>query len=312
MNRYGVALLPLLLLFTSCASVTRTVDRSTGAIGEVLLPVSEEVRLGNQLASEVNRQEKIHPDAEVQAYVARVGQRIAAASRDRRKGVTYRFTVIDQPNQINAFALPGGHIYVYSGLILAAKSEAELAGVLGHEVGHVTSRHAARALGTAFGLETLSRLALGEDPGTLTQLASAIAAQGYMSRHSRDAEREADDRGLDYLIAAGYDATAMPRFFQTLARYTGPSNAISNFFASHPQPEERAKRLEQSIRSRRAAKGRAEIVGGFAQIQARLRAGAPKSTAPSGSKQSAPKRSTSSGGQKSAPKTPAPAPRPAG
>lgn len=306
MNRRGLALLPLFFLLASCASVARTVDKGTGAIGEALLPVSEEVRLGNQLAEEVNRQERIHPDAQVQAYVAKVGKRIAAASRDRRRGITYRFTVIDQPKQINAFALPGGHIYVYSGLILAARSEAELAGVLGHEVGHVTSRHAARSLGTAFGLETLSRLALGEDPGTITQLASAIAAQGYMSRHSRDAEREADDRGLDYMIAAGYEPAAMPRFFQTLAGHSGGSNALTEFFASHPQPSERSKRLQQAIRSRRAPKGRAEIVGGFAQLQARLGAsagGAPKRSAPS-------KSGTSSGGTKTSPKAPAPAPAP--
>src|SRR5690606_10383507 len=140
MNHRRISLLPLVFVFLSCASVTRTIDKGTGAVGEVLLPVSEEARLGKQLADEVNKQEKIHPDAQVQAYVAKVGRRIVDASRDRRKGITYRFTVIDQPRVINAFALPGGHIYVYSGLILAARSEAELASVLGHEVGHVTSR----------------------------------------------------------------------------------------------------------------------------------------------------------------------------
>lgn len=299
MNHRRISLLPLVFVFLSCASVTRTIDKGTGAVGEVLLPVSEEARLGKQLADEVNKQEKIHPDAQVQAYVAKVGRRIVDASRDRRKGITYRFTVIDQPRVINAFALPGGHIYVYSGLILAARSEAELASVLGHEVGHVTSRHAARSLGTAFGLETLSRLAMGDDPGTVAQLATAIAAQGYMSRHSRDAEREADSRGLDYLIAAGYDPNAMPSFFDTLARQSGSAHALEKFFASHPQPGERAKALRQSIRDRKAPKGRTEIVGGFAEIQARLGKKGTSSPSPS------------SGSQ--APKTsPRPAPRPAG
>jgi len=301
MNRRRLGFLPLLFAAMSCASVTRTIDKGTGAVGEVLLPVSEEVRLGNQLADEVNKQEKIHPDAQVQAYVAAVGKRIAAASRDNRKGVTYRFTVIDDPSTINAFALPGGHIYVYSGLILAAKSEAELASVLGHEVGHVTCRHAARALGTAFSLETLSRLAMGDEPGTVAQLAAAIAAQGYMSRHSRDAEREADARGLDYLIAAGYDPSAMPAFFDTLARRSGDAHALEKFFASHPQPAERAQALRKAIRDRRAAQGRTEIVGGFAEIQARLGKKSPSSSGSTGS--SKPRQ------QDSAPR---PAPRPAG
>lgn len=271
MNRQGWIVLPLLFALAACASINRTVDRGTGAMGEFLFPVSEEIKLGNQLAHEVNRQEKVHPDAQVQAYLQKVGQRIAKASGDRREGIKYRFTVIDEPKVINAFALPGGHIYVYSGLILAAKSEAELAAVLGHEVGHVTSRHAARSLGAAFGLETLAKLALGNEPGTIAQVATAVAAQGYMSRHSRDAEREADERGLDYLIAAGYEPQAMPRFFQTLAKHSGSASSLEQFFASHPQPGERAKTLDRGIRARRAPKGRAEIVGGFTKVQARLR-----------------------------------------
>jgi predicted Zn-dependent protease len=300
MNHRRISLLPLVFVFLSCASVTRTIDKGTGAVGEVLLPVSEEARLGKQLADEVNRQEKIHPDSQVQAYVAKVGQRIVNASRDRRKGITYRFTVIDEPRVINAFALPGGHVYVYSGLILAARSEAELASVLGHEVGHVTSRHAARSLGTAFGLETLSRLAMGDDPGTVAQLAAAIAAQGYMSRHSRDAEREADSRGLDYLIAAGYDPNAMPSFFDTLARQSGSAHALEKFFASHPQPGERAQALRQAIRDRRSPKGRAEIVGGFAEVQARL--GKKGSASPS----------PNTGRTQDSKPNPRPAPKPAG
>lgn len=302
MNRRRPGILPLFFLFAtiSCASVTRTIDKGTGAVGEVLLPVSEEVKLGNQLAAEVNKQERIHPDPQVQAYVAAVGKRIAAASRDSRKGIAYRFTVIDDPRTINAFALPGGHIYVYSGLILATKSEAELAAVLGHEVGHVTCRHAARSLGTAYSLEALSRLAMGNDPGTVAQLAAAIAAQGYMSRHSREAEREADARGLDYLIAAGYDPNAMPAFFDTLGRHSGSPHAIEKFFASHPQPAERAQSLRKAIRERKAAKGRTEIVGGFAEVQARL---GKKSSSSSGS--ATPSKSNQ---QDSAPQ---PAPRPA-
>src|SRR5690606_12528518 len=146
-------------------------------------------------------------------------------------GITYRFTVIDEPRQVNAFALPGGHIYVYSGLIAAADSEAELAGVLGHEIGHVAERHAAQALGAQFGLQTLASLALGQNPSLIEQIAAGIAAQGYLSRHSRDAERESDSRGLQYLIAAGYDPTAMPAFFKKLERMSGGNpGALQQFF----------------------------------------------------------------------------------
>ncbi|AKU90444.1 M48 family metallopeptidase [Vulgatibacter incomptus] len=300
--------LPILFFLAAglagCASVNKTMDKGTGTLGELLLPLSEEVSLGKQLSADVDKQEKVLNDPEVQAWVNQLGQKIVAASGDKRKGVRYTFTVIDKPGVINAFALPGGHIYVYSGLITAARSEAELASVLGHEVGHVTERHAAKSLGTAYGLEALSTVALGKKPGTVTQIASGIAAQGYMSRHSRDAERDADTKGLDYLIRAGYDAKAMPRFFQELVRVSGKSSSLEQFFASHPDPAERAKTLEASIRSKGGAAGKTEIIGGFDRIKARLlgntsvpasSTGAP--SAPSGSGAPAP--------------GPAPAPAPA-
>lgn len=304
--------LPILCLSASltglvgCAGINKTMDKGTGALGELLLPLSEEVQLGKQIAADVNKQEKILNDQEVQAYVRSVGKRIADASGDKRKGIQYTFTVIDQPDVINAFALPGGHIYVYSGLILAARTEAELASVLGHEVGHVTGRHAAQSLGTAYGLEALSAVALGEKPGTITQIAAGIAAQGYMSRHSRDAEREADSLGLQYLIKAGYDPHAMPRFFQELVRVGGTSNALEQFFASHPDASERSKNLERMIKQRKAGAGAKSLVGDFEKLKTRIRGGAaPAQGAAAPTKQQA--------GSSSAPAPgPAPAPAPAG
>ncbi|HWV36917.1 MAG TPA: M48 family metallopeptidase [Vulgatibacter sp.] len=290
-----------------CAGVTRTVDKGTGALGELLLPVPEEVELGNRLAAEVNRQEKILQDPQVQKYANAVGQRIVKTSGDRRDGIRYSFTVIDEPGAINAFALPGGHIYVYSGLILAARNEAELSGVLAHEVGHVTSRHAAQALGTAYGLQALSAIALGKNPGALQQLAAGIAAQGYMARHSRDAEREADAKGLQYLTKAGYDPRAMPRFFEELVKISGRSNAVAEFFASHPNPRERVKNLNADISKMGKPSGKTSIVGGFDEVQARLRGGSSAPSAPPSGGETPPPGGTTPppGG------APAPAPAPA-
>lgn len=260
------------LATAGCAGVQHTADQGAAALGQALLPTSEEIRIGNQLAAEVNQQEKILQNDAVQQYVRRVGKRLVdAAGKTARPEITYRFTVIDEPNQVNAFALPGGHIYVYSGLIRAADSEAELAGVLGHEIGHVAERHAAQALGAQFGLQTLAALALGQNPGMIQELAAGIAAQGYMSRHSRDAERESDALGLRFLTAAGYDPMAMPAFFKKLERMGGSnSNALAQFFASHPNPGERADTLTRSIRSQGKRTGKEQIVGDFAQIKAQL------------------------------------------
>ncbi len=303
--------LPLLLLSSSllanagCASMSKTVDRGTGALGEILLPLSEEVKLGKQLAADVDKQEKILNDPEVQAWVNKVGQRVAKASGDKRSGIRYTFTVIDKPGMINAFALPGGHIYIYSGLITASQSEAELASVLGHEVGHVTARHAAQSLGTAYGLETLSAVALGKNPGAITQIAAGIAAQGYMSRHSRDAERDADARGLDYLIAAGYDAKAMPRFFQELEKISGKSNSLEEFFASHPHPADRVKTLTNAIAKKGNPSGSASLIGGFDAIKARLLG---KKPAAAGSTSTSKPASTTPASPSDGPLPPAPAP----
>lgn len=262
--------------FAGCASVQATADKGSKAIGEALLPVSEERQLGKQLAAQVDQEEKVLNNREVQNYVDRVGQLLVKASGDKR--FKYTFTVIDKPGVINAFALPGGHIYVYTGLIQAADTEAELASVLGHEVGHVVERHAAAQLGTQFGLQTLAGLALGNNPGQIQQIAAGIAAQGYMMRHSRDAEREADSDGLRYLIKAGYDPKAMPIFFRKLEKIAGGNpGAIQQFFSSHPAPGERAKTLSAAIGNR---SGKSEVVGGFANIKRQLGSSAPGGTAP--------------------------------
>ncbi|WP_373047979.1 M48 family metallopeptidase [Vulgatibacter sp.] len=290
-----------------CSGVQKTADAGTTALGEALLPTSEEVKLGNQLAAEVNKEEKILKNDAVQRYVDQVGQKIVnAAGKDRRAGIKYNFTVIDNPNQVNAFALPGGHIYIYSGLIKAADSEAELASVLGHEVGHVTERHAARALGAQFGLQTLASLALGQNPGMISQLAAGIAAQGYMSRHSRDAEREADNEGFAFFTRAGYDPAAMPAFFKKLQRMSGGNpNAFEQFFASHPAPGERAQTLSGKIRTSGKSSGKSELVGGFDQIKAQIGGRSSSTSKPSGSTGTKPSGSTSgstSGGTQQAPR----------
>jgi len=301
-------LLTALLIAVSaagCASVSKTANKGAATLGEALLPTSEEVKLGNQLAAEVTQDEKVLNNPAVQSYVNKVGQRLVASTgNDRRSGINYTFTVIDDPRQVNAFALPGGHIYVYSGLLQAADSEAELAGVLGHEIGHVTERHAAAALGAQFGLQTVTQLALGQNPGMLSQLAAGIAQQGYMSKHSRDAERQADQAGLRYMMAAGYDPNAMPTFFRKLERLGGSNpNALQAFFASHPAPGERAKTLSKEIAAKRAT-GREEIIGGFSQMKAQLASGAGSSSGttttprPSGSTPSG----STSGGTQTAPR----------
>ncbi|KFA89888.1 M48 family metallopeptidase [Archangium violaceum] len=261
-----------LLLGTGCGTVASVTRPATRAVGEFVLGPEEARQLGDQLSAEVRRQEKVLEDPLVQSYVDRLGQRLVAQAPREERPYPFQFTVIDAPETVNAFALPGGHIFVYSGLLRAADSEAELASVLAHEVAHVTSGHARQQLASQVGLSTLQQLLFGNDPGLLAQVGSAIAAQGYLAAYTRGMEREADKRGLQFLDSAGYDPAAMARFFEKLARMQGSSpNFVSAFFATHPEPQARASEVRSLIQSRGYGGGQQTLLGNELQrIQARV------------------------------------------
>lgn len=283
MTRRLVAL--ALFGLAACATVNQGIDTGASAAANVLVPPESERQLGQKLAAQVDSQEKISTDAQLQAYVDRVGKKVlASVPRKDLHEQKFTFQVIDKPGEVNAFALPGGHIYVYSGLIAAADNEAELAGVLAHEIGHETSRHGAEMLVKQLGLETVMGLALGQNPNQLAALGSQIAAQGYLAHNSQDQEREADAKGLRYLTATGYDPNALPDFFDKLNRMSGSRpDAISKFFASHPQPGERAKTARATIAKSGHRTGKEEIIGGFSSMKARVTGAAASQSAPSGS-----------------------------
>jgi beta-barrel assembly-enhancing protease len=260
-----------LLLSASCATVASATRPAAQAFGNLLLSPEEELQLGNELAAQVRQEERVLKDPQVQSYVERLGQRIVAQTGEHKPPYPVQFTVIEAPDAVNAFALPGGHIFVYSGLIRAADSEAELASVLAHEVAHLTSGHPSDRLAAMVGTSTLQQLVFGRDPSLIAQVGSAIAAQGYLAAYSREQEREADSRGLQYLASAGYDPGAMARFFEELARL-GDSNPnfVSAFLASHPAPGQRAETVAGLIQSHHYPRGRQSILGGFQRIQARV------------------------------------------
>ncbi len=264
-------LLVAVALLAGCSAVASATRGPTTALGHLLLSPEQEEEIGAQLAAQVRQQEKILDDPEVQRYVSEVGARIVSAVPKEKKRFPFDFTVIDAPGTVNAFALPGGHLFVYSGLIEAASTEAELAAVLGHEVAHVTLGHAGNQLAAQVGTETIAGLALGNDPGLIAQLAAGIAAQGYIAAYSRMDESQADAEGLTYLAAAGYDPQAMVAFFRKLQKLSGSDpGAVATFFSSHPSPGDRVRTLEGLIRERGYTGGKESIVGGFDAIRARL------------------------------------------
>jgi len=216
----------------------------------VLVPVSEENKLGAEFKKEVEKEHKLHPDADVQKYIKDLGVKIVRAAKKKGEipeGIKFTFNVIDNKETINAFAIPGGHIYFYSGLLDKADNEAEVVAVLGHEVAHVTRRHIAKSLVASYGLNAVLAMALGEEPGLLSSLAGQIAGTGAMLKHSRDNESDADYAGIPYTIGAGYDPHGLLSFFEKI-KGEG-DHSLLTFVSSHPLPAERIANAKSLINS---------------------------------------------------------------
>ena len=201
--------------------------------------LEKEVALGRYLAAEIDREAKFVDDPVITEYVNRVGQNIVLHSDAK---VPFTIKVIDS-DEVNAFALPGGFFYVNKGLILGADNEAELAGVMAHEIAHVAARHAvenqAKATLTQYGLMAGS-IFLGGIPGLIVNNAGPLAALLGFMKFSRGAESEADKLGVQYLYAAGYDPNALATMFEKLAAKNAKKPGfISKAFATHPQPPDR-------------------------------------------------------------------------
>ena len=224
----------------------------TGEQDFVLMSESEEISLGAKYHDQMIQEMSVYPDPELAAYVNQVGQRIARVSH--RPQLDYRFTVIDSPT-VNAFALPGGYIYITRGILAYLNSEAELAAVLGHEIGHVTARHSVRqqSASTATGIAgTIFGAATGV-PGS--QDLFNVFGEAMLSGYGRKHELESDRLGAQYLARAGYDPQAMLEvigvlknqelFEQQRAREEGrEARAYHGVFATHPDND---KRLQEVV-----------------------------------------------------------------
>jgi len=212
-----------------------------------LLSLDDEWALGEELATEIATQLPMVEDPVVQAYVDRMGRALAAQTEMAAR--PWRFHVVADP-AVNAFAIPGGHVYVNAGLIGAAENAAELASVVGHEVGHGVARHATERMVKAYGVQLVAALVLGEDAGPLEQIATALVGEGLLARFSRTDEREADELGLRYLSDAGYAPEAMAGMFETLLTLRQRRPVLfERWFQTHPLTEDRVAWAEEAARA---------------------------------------------------------------
>ena len=256
LTRLGIGLLFALFgLITYCTNVVE--NPITGEKQRVQLSPKQEVVLGVQARSQMAaRHGGLYPNSPIQAYIDQVGGRVvqrsaAAKAPSAEAGYPYEFHLLSDPQTINAFALPGGQVFLTVGLLRRLKSEAQLAGVLGHEVGHVVGRHGAehlakQQLGTA--LVNAVGIAASDNPDNARQAAVlAQAANQLVSlQYGREDELEADQLGFRFMTEAGYNPQGLVELMQILgsARQGGAS---PEFFSTHPNPENRVERLKKLI-----------------------------------------------------------------
>lgn len=262
-----MALLLMALLTASCSVQKSPI---TGTSRAYAWSWEQELRLGEQSDQQIQDQYGIYPDENLQAYVDRVGQRMLEVSHMRGEDVQqkyretqFTFRVLDSP-VVNAFALPGGFVYVTRGLLAHLENEAQLAVVLGHEIGHVAARHASqRALEQQLGqLALLGGAIAGQEllgvPGGDILAAGSQAAQFLFLSYSRQDERESDELGVEYAARQRYVAAEGAEFFTTLQRLSAQSGqSLPTFQSTHPDPAARAQTIPE-LANQWAEKGYAQ------------------------------------------------------
>ena len=231
--------LALATTLVACATNPATGDKEFSLMSE-----AQEVQLGKEMDVQVKREMGVYNDTELQRYVSQVGLRLAKASE--RPNLPWQFTVIDEP-AVNAFALPGGYIYITRGILAFLHDEEQMAGVLGHEIGHVTARHSAqqytKATSAGIGLTLLSIFVPEARP---LQGAAETALGVLFLKYGRDDELQADRLGAQYTAKTGWDPRGVAGMLRTLERLdeaSGSRKGVPNWLSTHPAPGDRVEQV---------------------------------------------------------------------
>ncbi|HVX65167.1 MAG TPA: M48 family metallopeptidase [Bryobacteraceae bacterium] len=246
--RPSIACLLLLAAATASAQKRDPAEIGKRDVGRGInfYSLEKEIALGREMAHDVELSSRILDDPVVSEYVNRLGQNLV---RNSDALVPFTIKVIDSP-EINAFALPGGFFFVHTGLILKADDEAELAGVMAHEIAHVAARHGTRQATRAsiINYATIPLIFMGGTAGFAVRQAAGLAAPLGFLRFSRGMESEADMLGLQYMYKAGYDPTSFVDFFERIQTMEKrKSGTVSKLFSTHPMTKDRIKATQKRI-----------------------------------------------------------------
>ncbi len=212
-----------------------------------LFTPQQDVQLGQEAKAEVDKTKPIVHDARIDAYITELGKRLAASPR--AGNFPFTFQVINDKN-INAFALPGGPVFINSATIIAARNEAQLAGVIAHEMSHVALRHGTHEASKGRAVELIAGLAgatTGQSMlGSLARAGITLGANSMLLHYSREAESQADYNGAEIMADAGYNPVEMARFFQLLESKSSEGR-IAQFLSDHPTPGNRVQAVEEEV-----------------------------------------------------------------
>lgn len=244
-HRFALAISACALVAAAIACAT---NPATGQKQIMLVSEGQEIEMGRQADQEATAAYGVYPDPKVQDYIALLGKRMAAQTE--RPNLPWSFKVVDDP-AVNAFALPGGFIYITRGIMAHLRSEAELMGVMGHEIGHVTARHTASAISRQ--QLAMGGLVLGMIVKPELQQFGGLAQQGLgilFLKFGRDQETQADDLGLRYMTKQAYDPKEMVEVFKVLDRVGGGADAgqrLPDWLSTHPSPGNRIQNISEEI-----------------------------------------------------------------
>lgn len=245
LRRVGLAMLVVVALLTGCGALN-------------LFSINDDVNFGKQMDAEIRSNPKEYPilnNEAIRAYLQAVVNRIIQAPQVKYRGTfSYTVTVINDDRTINAFATPGGYVYVYTGLLRFIDNEATLAGVLGHEIAHAEERHGTEHMTTQLGADIALQVALGKNPSRLAQVAGSAASLLGTMKNSRDDEMESDTRSFTYLKSVGYYPGSIKFFFEKMmSRGSRSIGVLDSWASTHPTSEDRVENMNRLLRENNVA-----------------------------------------------------------